>query len=80
MISDLLEQLVASVLASLTLLQDDDTLSVTGRKQCEHILLLSLAEISHNIKLTLGARASLLLFDVSFFCEREKNPGYITNS
>ena len=45
-ISDLLEQLVASLSCSSTLLQDDNNLfnpdlSTTWNKQCEHILLTS---------------------------------------
>jgi hypothetical protein len=44
-ISDLLEQLVASLLAPSTLLQDDNNLFQTCNnwetKQCEHILLTS---------------------------------------
>jgi hypothetical protein len=43
--SDLLEQLVASLLTSSALLQDDNNfvpdLSTTGNKQCEQILLIS---------------------------------------
>jgi hypothetical protein len=45
-ISDLLEQLVVSLLSSSTLLLDDSNLvsylSTTGNKQCEHILLTKL--------------------------------------
>jgi hypothetical protein len=47
-----LEQLVASLLASSTLLQDDNNLfqtsqPTTGNKQCEHILLNSLEVSTH---------------------------------
>ena len=55
--SDLLEQLVTSLLASSTLFQDDNNflLSILGNKQCKPILLQTSRFLSMHVKESLDS-------------------------